>query len=62
LTRRRLDLHEGDADVGERVAHRGGIVAEAVAEAVDQAADGVDGERRRDQVGLLGRQVDGASS
>ena len=39
-----LDLHERQTDVGEGVAHGGGIVAEPFAEPLDQAGNGVDGE------------------
>ena len=56
--RRALDLHEREPDVGERVAHRRRVVAESVAEPLDEAGDGVDGQRRAAQIGRIGRQVD----
>ena len=46
-----LDLDERHADVGQGVAHRGGVRAEAVAEALDEAADGVDRQRGRARSG-----------
>ena len=37
-----LPAHEGEPDVGERIAHRAGFVAEPVAEPLDQEGHGVD--------------------
>ena len=41
-----LDLHERQADVVQRVAHGGRFVTQPIAEAVDQAGDRIDGQRR----------------
>ena len=57
--RRALDLHEREPDVGECVAHRRRVLAESVAEAFDEAGDGVDGERGLPEIGRLGGQMDG---
>ena len=57
--RRALDLHERQPDVVQRITHGGRLVTEPVAEAVDEAGHGVDRQRRLDEVGWGGRQVDG---
>ena len=44
--------------LAERVAHHGGVGAEAVAEAVDEAGDGVDRQRRLVQIGRRGAEMD----
>ena len=51
-----LDLDEREADVAERVAHRAGLGPDAVAEALDQARDGVDRQRGLGQVGRRRRR------
>jgi hypothetical protein len=53
-----LDLNEGEANVVERVSHRAGVLAESVAEAVDEAGDRIDGECRLRQIGRGRREVD----
>jgi hypothetical protein len=53
-----LDLHERQPDGGECVSHRGSIVTEALAEALDETGHGIDGEDRLLEVGRVGRQVD----
>ena len=54
-----LDLDERQADVAQRVADRHGLGAQAVTQPVDQTGHCVDGQRRRRQVRIGRRQVNG---
>ena len=53
-----LDLDEHEPDVVQRIAHRRVIVAEPLAQSVDEACDRVDGEYGLVQVRRGRRQVD----
>jgi len=52
-------LDEGQADLGERVPKDAAVLAEAIAETIHQAPQGIDGEARRRQVRWGSPQVDG---
>ncbi len=54
-----LHLDEGEADVAEGIAHRGRLRTEPIAEPLHQAGDGVDRQRRRNQVRLALGEMDG---
>ena len=52
----RADLHEGQPDLGERVAEGGAVGAEPVGDGLDQGAEGVDGDLRPRRSWAAGRR------
>ena len=51
---RSLDLNERHADVRQSVGHRRVLLAQSSAEPLDQTADGIDSQRRGDEIHRIG--------